>query len=208
MIRSDLDSESFYDVLGLLPPPHATALDPAEIRRAYHAALLIHHPDKQPRPKQPETARSATVDRIIEAYATLSTPNLRAAYDKQLTGDQHVLKLLHRISAQADKIDLEDFQSGELCLFHREEGGADNDITNFSHHSPSPACVIKHVWYRSCRCGKNDAYVVTQSMLEQAVDHLEWSIDPSGQLFKDGDLLIQCQRCSTWLHVMFTEFPA
>ncbi|KZT22669.1 hypothetical protein NEOLEDRAFT_1157664 [Neolentinus lepideus HHB14362 ss-1] len=51
----------------------------------YHRALLIHHPDKQHSPSSsPDTNGNDTITQIQAAYKTLSSPTLRAAYDRQL----------------------------------------------------------------------------------------------------------------------------
>lgn len=48
----------------------------AEIKAAYHRALLLSHPDKSPGQVQ----QTVTISMIKEAYQTLSTPDLRKKY--------------------------------------------------------------------------------------------------------------------------------
>ncbi len=68
-----LDSESFYDVLGVTRDATET-----EIRKAYRRAALVNHPDKNPGDKQAE----ARFLRISQAYEVLSDPAKRAHYDR------------------------------------------------------------------------------------------------------------------------------
>ena len=68
-----LDSESFYDILGVTRDANF-----AEIRKAYRRAALINHPDKNPGDRQAE----ARFLRISQAYEVLSDPAKRAHYDR------------------------------------------------------------------------------------------------------------------------------
>ena len=68
-----LDSESFYDILGVTHDANF-----AEIRKAYRRAALINHPDKNPGDRQAE----ARFLRISQAYEVLSDPAKRAHYDR------------------------------------------------------------------------------------------------------------------------------
>ena len=63
---------SLYDVLGVAP-----SAPPAEVRQAYVALARQHHPDR--------TGGDASAMRAVnEAWATLSDPARRAAYDRTL----------------------------------------------------------------------------------------------------------------------------
>ncbi|KAF8544690.1 hypothetical protein BDD12DRAFT_772018 [Trichophaea hybrida] len=71
---------NYYTLLRLPPPP--SPLTPQLIKKAYHAALLLHHPDKSTSTPAPQ---SPTVDLLTLAYKTLSSPELRAEYNLTLT---------------------------------------------------------------------------------------------------------------------------
>jgi curved DNA-binding protein len=73
MTRSD--ARTHYDTLGL--SPSATA---DEIKRAYRRLALRHHPDHNPH----DAAAENHFKRISTAYAALSDPTQRAAYDLSL----------------------------------------------------------------------------------------------------------------------------
>lgn len=56
-----------------------TAASAAEIKAAYHRALLLHHPDKLLASDHRKDA--IDLDLLKRAFMTLSTPELRAKYD-------------------------------------------------------------------------------------------------------------------------------
>ncbi|KII93245.1 hypothetical protein PLICRDRAFT_102082, partial [Plicaturopsis crispa FD-325 SS-3] len=65
--------------------PGATS---AEIKAAYHRALLRFHPDKRS-PRTQASPNDPDVTRLKDAYTTLASSELRAAYDAQLRRDAH-----------------------------------------------------------------------------------------------------------------------
>jgi len=67
-------TNSFYDVLGV--PQQASD---AEIKKAYRQLSLTHHPDRNP-----TEDTTTTFQNIGEAYETLSDPQRRADYDREL----------------------------------------------------------------------------------------------------------------------------
>jgi hypothetical protein len=69
-------ANSHYALLGLHP-----AASPAEIRRTYRELSKRYHPDTTDLPTQIATAK---FQQLNEAYATLSNPERRAAYDRQI----------------------------------------------------------------------------------------------------------------------------
>ncbi|KZV62363.1 DnaJ-domain-containing protein [Peniophora sp. CONT] len=88
----------YYSLLGL---PRSSALSPAAIKSAYHAALLRHHPDKQ----KTSTERNYDVDLLRIAYQTLSDPILRASYDQSLSSSKPKAN-----QRPADFVSLDDFE--------------------------------------------------------------------------------------------------
>ena len=73
----DSDDTDYYRVLSI--PRDAST---AEIKAAYHRALLHFHPDKRHinRPSSEAEPRPIEISLIKEAYATLSVPESRSAY--------------------------------------------------------------------------------------------------------------------------------
>ncbi|KAI0066736.1 hypothetical protein BV25DRAFT_1797002, partial [Artomyces pyxidatus] len=72
----------YYALLGV-----TRSASPASIKTAYHHALLRLHPDKQVATQQPgldAATEHIDIGGIKDAFVTLSTPALRAAYDREL----------------------------------------------------------------------------------------------------------------------------
>ncbi len=59
--------------------------EPEVIARAYKALALKYHPDRQPAAQREEATRR--LQRVNEAYAVLSDPVRRRAYDRNLPGE-------------------------------------------------------------------------------------------------------------------------
>jgi diphthamide biosynthesis protein 4 len=115
-------------------PKHAS---PAQIKSAYHRLLLQSHPDKRP---ICDTSIPADIDLIKEAYATLSNPERRAAYDARLDGQRkHGSQTVPR---PAQVVSLEDFQ---------EDHPSDED-----RQGP---------WSYPCRCG--GSYTISTALMEE-----------------------------------------
>jgi len=78
-----LQKLTFYDVLGDLPL-HATA---EEVKKAYHKACLVYHPDKTGRGEDDEVFL-----KVKAAFDTLSEKSKRKAYDSQMPFDDSIPK--------------------------------------------------------------------------------------------------------------------
>jgi len=161
-------SPNFYQLLSL-----SQNASQAEIKTAYHRALLHSHPDKNhkansAKPDDLNTAdthpHSTTADPIPislikEAYHTLSTPNLRARYDTLL-----LQKIEPPGPRPAHVVSLEDFQEDPDTLRDdsESEGGP---------------------WRYKCRCG--GTYAITSMEME------------------NGHHLVGCNSCSEVVWVGF-----
>ncbi|KAK7688909.1 hypothetical protein QCA50_007600 [Cerrena zonata] len=115
----------------------------AEIKAAYHRALLLYHPDKQltdqKEPQNRFSGDSIDIGTLKVAFNTLTSPELRAQYDaarsKHPSGPR-----------PAQVISLEDFYQLEL----------EHDHSEFS---------VGDSWAFDCRCGGK--YVITERMMEE-----------------------------------------
>jgi DnaJ-class molecular chaperone len=194
---------TYYEILNLSPSA-VSSLDETSatqlIKRAYRRALLNHHPDKKGpnrghRPHQSITnptipsassssssSSSYTIDQISTAYATLSHPSQRQAYDRALhstttsTGRTGVGGAESGFQTGIETLDLDDLDSEEYV---------DTDDNNSSNGTGSTTTR----WYRSCRCGNPRGYRFTEADLEEAADL--------------GELMVGCADCSLWLRVHF-----
>jgi DnaJ-class molecular chaperone len=133
---------TYYEILHITPATLDTSSDPAQVvKKAYHRALLLHHPDKKNKPA-PSPSSHLTIDQISTAYAILSSPSLRHDYDKALS-----------LSNQSN-LSITTFQTGIQDI--------DLDDLDFDNESGQ--------WYRSCRCGNSRGYVFGEGDLEEAAD--------------------------------------
>ena len=82
--RSATTAESYYALLGL--PVTATS---AEITRAYRAAMKRVHPDRR-------AAAEDYAKALNHAYATLSKPMARQAYDRSIRAQTFQDEVMHR----------------------------------------------------------------------------------------------------------------
>lgn len=182
-----------YDVLAL----PRVLLDDAKadqvtilIKQSYHRALLRHHPDKaaQSQPLKPSSSSSSTsaqrsqptttctIDQITTAYATLSSPSLRAQYDAHLrTTAGRIASSSSSSAAAAAAAAAADtsFQTGVETV-DLDDLICDEDETG---------------WSRPCRCGNERGFAFGEADLEEAGDL--------------GELLVGCADCSLWLRVCF-----
>ncbi|RFU24429.1 hypothetical protein B7463_g11910, partial [Scytalidium lignicola] len=157
---------SYYEILGI---PQALRDDSngsvKTIRSAYRRALLHNHPDKSQVSQRAAATSSKVVhysiDQISQAYATLSNPKLRAEYDKQLRLQTVRSHIGERYHTGVEIADLDDLDVDEA----------------------------NGIWYRSCRCGDERGYLITEQDLEETA--------------ADGELNVGCNRCSLWLKVLF-----
>ncbi|KAL2124656.1 hypothetical protein VTJ04DRAFT_1021 [Mycothermus thermophilus] len=177
---------TYYQILSLSPSTlsSSSSSEPEEqlIRRAYRRALLAHHPDKA-KPNHPLSNIGGTtqgnetplytIDQITTAYATLSRPSLRQAYDLALLQHQQQTSSFQGIGREnfqtgIEIVDLDDLQTTTITVGSGEE---------------------ETRWYRACRCGNPRGYEFGEADLEEAADV--------------GELMVGCADCSLWLRVQF-----
>lgn len=182
-----------YEVLHLPSPEDylqnnsAKQLTDADIKRAYRAALLKHHPDKSSsNPSHDAESQllentslakevlgssvQPSIDAIKHAYEVLSNVTTRAEYDRELL----LLRRHPHTTTERDESTIHPFQIGEEVV--------DLDDMKFDE---------KGFWYRACRCGEEVSYVVTDEMLE-------------GEAKRGGrEIVVGCAGCSLWIRVGF-----
>ncbi|EEP77610.1 conserved hypothetical protein [Uncinocarpus reesii 1704] len=173
-----------YDILELPYPP--TLVQKAELKGAYHRALLKHHPDKsssstpsrdttplQITASRPGASQAFTVDQITAAYKVLSDPRARIEYDRSLVclssadggGAKHSGKKEGQpFHTGLEVFDLDDMQAGQ------EPDGAE-------------------FWYQGCRCGDQKGFLVSEGDLENELER--------------GEIMVGCQGCSLWAKILF-----
>lgn len=205
MSRATPQQPTHYQILNL-PSPHQSSpvLTSTLLKQAYHRALLRHHPDKIPSAYTPPSATGAststrtspfTVDQITQAYKTLSTPNLRAAYDRALrlsnatpttTNDDSssaaAAKADHAFRTGLDTLDLDDMVSS--IRITRED-------SPYLSLSPNHTELNQDLWFQECRCGVGGGYWVTEFDLNEALEGGE------------REVIVPCSGCSLWVRVLF-----
>jgi curved DNA-binding protein CbpA len=177
MDSASRDISTHYEVLGLSQTTHADLdLSPQHIKAAYRRALLQHHPDKLQSPaysKYPQAGHEIskekpryTIDQISEAYAVLSVPKLRSEYNRDLKNRDRSEKNLRQGEYQGFRSGFETIDLDDLTYEESEK-----------------------VWYKSCRCGDRQGFLIREPDLEEASDVTE--------------LYVGCRGCSLWLRVLF-----
>lgn len=164
-----------YDVLRL-DRDDFSSLSKDDIKAAYRRALLIHHPDKisSDAGRGPSTLKSGSenvqpkhrysIDDIVSAYEILSDPTKRADYNRSLGRDSW--KRANDRHNGGTHIGVESYDLEDLTY--------DED---------------KGTWSRSCRCGDEKGYVVTEADLERES--------------QQGEIYVGCRGCSLFIKVQF-----
>ncbi|KXJ95746.1 hypothetical protein Micbo1qcDRAFT_192677 [Microdochium bolleyi] len=191
---------TLYEILSLTPKHlegQAASAQSKVVKKAYHRALLQHHPDKTAANSSSSgndgeaTAASSkskskasapkgvtyTVDQIQEAYTTLSDTKKRAEYNRSLastssssSSGSRQQQFTHTATFSATQ----SFQTGLEIV--------DLDDVDFDER--------KGLYFRACRCGNPRGYRFKESNLEENED--------------EGVLMVECLDCSLWLKVLFT----
>ena len=185
---TDSGPPNHYGVLDLPDPMlHGSLkLSDSAIKRAYHAALLRHHPDKASSDltalkicQRAGASSRISVDAITEAYRTLSNPQLRAAYDREL-----------RLSPSRPGASLTPGQRAAHHVVGATEGLPVMDLDDL-HYDEGTG-----VWWHTCtRCGSPRGVEVTADDLEDAAGNDKDAAD--------GEVLVGCSGCSLWTRITF-----
>jgi DnaJ-class molecular chaperone len=158
---------SYYEILdlpsALQNEPHLPA---QTLRGAYRRALLQNHPDKSAKSLNPTSELTAySIDQITEAFSILSDKRTRAAYDKaskvQATTKNGGLEGTQIFRTGIETVDLDDLIVDEA----------------------------QGIWYKGCRCGDEQGFLIREQDLEEAAD--------------EGEIGVGCRGCSLWLKVLF-----
>ena len=162
----------YYEILRIPKSSRPNVLSTQEVKTAYHRALLTYHPDKAKNntslmmkpPGAEHDEPQHSIDEISEAYAILSDSRKRAAYDQE-----RALQLPE--------------SSGEPNKKPFHNGVETYDLEDLTFDE------AETVWYRGCRCGNEQGYVVTDTELEKESSN--------------GEIYIGCKGCSLWVKVLF-----
>jgi diphthamide biosynthesis protein 4 len=145
--HQDMDASGFVDFYELLGLQDRRLVDGKfaidELKRGYKRALLSHHPDKQ---SGSSMKSLITVDMIALAFHTLSNPEKRAEYDRELKNRRSTQLDISRGTESCTGLDVIDL--GDLTC----DGATGN-------------------WTKDCRCGSQPAFILTEAELE-ANSHL------------------------------------
>lgn len=154
-----------YEVLGLSTGACTNrALTPQLIKAAYRRALLQYHPDKVHQILPNATANASnpssssplfSVDQITKAYSVISTPKLRAEYDRELA-------LQPNNAALGNQADV--FRTGVEIV--------DLDDLEFDEKDEA--------WFRGCRCGDDRGFLFREEDLEEAANDGELNVGCKG----------------------------
>jgi len=156
-----IHEQDHYEVLTLpCLKKDRTDLNGKDIKLAYRSALLLHHPDKSNLAHGSKPKHS--VDQITIAYKTLIDPIARSEYDRLRASKPYTIATVSQTSHPGlETVDLDDLSYNDQ----------------------------QRIWYRSCRCGEERSYNVSEEELEASAEH--------------GEIITGCQDCSLWLRVTF-----
>lgn len=179
---------SIYQILNIPFSDTAPILSKQQIKNAYHKALLKNHPDKTtttPFAKPKETASSSsagdgayTIDEITNAYKILADPELRAEYDRELR-----LQRKNQAAGAGGGDGSDVFHTG-LEVVDLEELDCSDNLPGSRNEEEQPL-----YWFRGCRCGDEQGFIVTEDELEAEAQH--------------GEIVVGCRGCSLWIKVLF-----
>ncbi|POS86041.1 hypothetical protein EPUL_003653 [Erysiphe pulchra] len=157
---------SFYDILGLSETHQKSpSISSKILRAAYRQTLLQNHPDKITSSSLRQDYQVYSIDQITQAFSTLLDPTTKAKYDQELKMQQILSKESGKVAdlpAGTEIVDLDELESDEY----------------------------NRTWYKSCRCGNDQGFLVLEKDLEAAVN--------------DQEIFVECRGCSLMLKVLFS----
>ena len=167
-----------YDALGVMRDAgHAT------IRAAYHAKLLLLHPDKHQMQNQDEgdvdaPAPESELASIMRAWAVLRDSSLKEQYDRQL--ELEALKESAMSLNFYDEVNLSDMEQKEVALSSEGVGEGEGE-------GEGAGGRLKHesTYVMQCRCG--DYFRLVKRMVEGESE--------------GGSVSVTCHSCSNVLRV-------
>ncbi|EXJ96075.1 hypothetical protein A1O1_01201 [Capronia coronata CBS 617.96] len=158
-----------YDVLQLPRHGDGQRLSKDEVKAAYRRALLLHHPDKVQsgalKHSTGPTTSLYSVDEIVVAYEVLADPEKRHAYDRALD--------------QNDRSGLKGADGGKGTHIGVELYDLEDLVYD----------EVRNIWSKSCRCGDEQGYTLTETDLERESQH--------------GEIYVGCRGCSLFIKVLF-----
>jgi diphthamide biosynthesis protein 4 len=188
---------NYYTTLNLSARKYDPTLTPAEVKAAYKRALLQHHPDKKssststpPQSTKPNKNKNITIDSIALAYKILSSPALKAEYDLALqTSRRSHNNNSNNNNNPNSNLDFSDSDEEEESDKVFRTGLETVDLDDLDFVEESSSGKEEETWTRSCRCGDDGGFVVTEKELEANAE--------------DGEVIVGCRGCSLWLRVLF-----
>jgi diphthamide biosynthesis protein 4 len=110
-----------------------------EVKRAYHRALLRHHPDKKG--AEDSGLTQTAIDTLREAFQMLSSPSSRQIYDQTLKSSLSSSQTPKTVPRPANVVSLDDF---------KEVRRGDSST-----------------WTYTCRCG--GTFVISEQLLDDDI---------------------------------------
>ena len=152
-------AQDHYDILNISPNLFSDTEQNEKIIKLAYRRALLQQ--HPDRSDLHSSKRNYSVDQIILAYKTLIDPATRCDYDRFRASKPRLSTLAHVSVTGLETIDLDDLSYDEA----------------------------QAVWYRSCRCGLNRSYVLSEQDLDMNAER--------------GEIVAGCPGCSIWLRVTF-----
>ena len=152
-------NQNHYHVLGLTIRSQQHSSLSSDEIKTAYRIALLRNHPDKITLKNTRPASPYTVDQITQAYTVLSDPSARKAYDKTRAAGLETPGL--KPVNGFDKFDLDELEYDES----------------------------QKTWFRGCRCGLKQGYVVSEEDLEREAEH--------------GEVVMGCRGCSLCILVTF-----